>query len=141
MSDKEKTKKLCLKCCEISETKVEQKKETYPVRDRDISIIANIRYCCNCNSDIYDKELDEDNLVRAFRIYELKEKLFNLEEKRLQSRSKLYTEKETKEIIKIKIEIVKNKNKPKKSTDGGIILDRNVPDDVEWFEKDGKNKN
>ena len=46
--------------------------ETYPVKGEDTTIEAEVRFCSRCGSDIWDEELDPQNLEKAYTIYRQK---------------------------------------------------------------------
>lgn len=43
--------------------------ETYPVKGEDITIDAHVRFCDCCNNDLWDSQLDSQNLLDAFAKY------------------------------------------------------------------------
>ncbi len=57
----------CAKCDGIVETEVRSIKENYEVRGEDISILANIVYCKNCNEQIFYEKLDNENLNQVYK--------------------------------------------------------------------------
>ena len=59
----------CNKELQQSETIVREVEETYPVKGIPTTITANVRFCNFCDTDIFDEELDSDNLNRAFAKY------------------------------------------------------------------------
>ena len=62
----------CPKCdkeLQESETDVKEIVESYPVKGTPTSITSNVRFCNHCGTDIFDEELDSDNLNRAFKKY------------------------------------------------------------------------
>lgn len=48
---------------------VKQVEEVYPVKGEDVAITANVCTCECCGNDIWNEELDADNLLRAFDVY------------------------------------------------------------------------
>ncbi|WP_026520062.1 type II TA system antitoxin MqsA family protein [Butyrivibrio sp. FCS006] len=66
--------------CKHKNFKVEQREETYPVLGEDTTIVANVKVCCDCGADIFDFQLDEDNLKRAFTKYKRNHALMTAEE-------------------------------------------------------------
>lgn len=62
-------KKYCSSCDDTRETRIIQKLETYPVKGHDITVSANVRICADCQKEIWDSELDDDNLRRAYKKY------------------------------------------------------------------------
>jgi len=59
---------------------VRKEMETYPVKGESITIEANVTYCDVCGEQIWDQELDDENLVKAFRIYREKHNLLQPED-------------------------------------------------------------
>jgi putative zinc finger/helix-turn-helix YgiT family protein len=59
---------------------VRKEMETYPVKGEAITIEANVTYCNVCGEQIWDQELDDENLVKAFRLYREKNNLLQPEE-------------------------------------------------------------
>lgn len=59
----------CNKELQESETTVKDVVESYPVKGTPTTITANVRFCNYCGTDIFDEELDSDNLIRAFAKY------------------------------------------------------------------------
>lgn len=59
----------CEKCGEIEATHIENRAETYPVRGVEVSIIATVRVCSNCQGSIYDRELDSANIEQVYSVY------------------------------------------------------------------------
>lgn len=62
----------CPKCETDVETVVKEVQETYPVKGEDIVIVAKVRFCKDCGEDIWDDELDSQNLLNAFAAYRKK---------------------------------------------------------------------
>lgn len=56
----------CKKECSYS---VKQEEETYPVKGEDITILADISYCANCGEQIWNEQMDEQNLLKAYDFY------------------------------------------------------------------------
>ena len=61
--------KYCSGCDDFCETKTIQKLETYPVKGQDVTVTANVCICANCQKEIWDSKLDDDNLRRAYLEY------------------------------------------------------------------------
>lgn len=60
-------------CCKDNvESSVRTIGETYPVKGEGITIDAQVRFCDRCGNDIWDDELDPQNLERAYSIYRQK---------------------------------------------------------------------
>ncbi len=56
----------CDRCCTQRYTTVIQRAETYPVLGEPTTITANVRVCSTCGTDLFDMELDEANMTRAY---------------------------------------------------------------------------
>ncbi len=59
----------CPKCNADVETTVREVLETYPVKGESITVKALVRFCNVCGEDLWDEELDEQNLLRAYAEY------------------------------------------------------------------------
>ncbi len=62
----------CPKCETDVKTTVREVFETYPVKGEDITIKSQIRFCDACGEDIWDDELDSENLLIAYSEYRKK---------------------------------------------------------------------
>lgn len=60
----------CPRCRCEQEILVIQKEETYPVKGEPITIAANVCICTHCCEEIMTLEYDDDNLRRAYAIYQ-----------------------------------------------------------------------
>lgn len=75
MMKKMKTFMYCPNCdFEVSST-VRTISETYPVKGEDITIDAHVRFCDCCGNDLWDEQLDTQNLLDAFAKYREKHDL------------------------------------------------------------------
>lgn len=72
--------KFCAACMADQNYDVREDMETYPVKGESITIEANVAYCKVCGEQIWDQELDDKNLVKAFCIYREKHNLLQPEE-------------------------------------------------------------
>ncbi|ODA39170.1 type II TA system antitoxin MqsA family protein [Desulfosporosinus sp. BG] len=70
-------KKYCYNCDCEQETKVIRKKESFPVRGEPIEVISDVLVCDACQEELFDSELDEANLERAFNEYRKKYNLLS----------------------------------------------------------------
>jgi len=70
-------KKYCYNCDCEQETKLIQKKESFPVRGEPIEVVSDVRICIVCKEELFDPELDEANLERAFSEYRKKHNLMS----------------------------------------------------------------
>lgn len=59
----------CPNCNSEVLTEVKSVSETYPVKGEEITVTAKVRCCNNCGQDLWDEELDGQNLLDAFAIY------------------------------------------------------------------------
>ena len=59
----------CPNCDSEVESTVRVISETYPVKGEDITIDAHVRVCNCCGTDLWDENLDEQNLLDAFAEY------------------------------------------------------------------------
>lgn len=73
-------KKYCDICYKEVNTKIITKEEHYLVYGEDIVINANVRICENCGEELFDEELDNSTLVRAYNEYRRRHKLLLPEE-------------------------------------------------------------
>jgi len=62
-------KKFCPVCGIEQETDVIEKEEISNVRGDEIKALARIRICCVCGEELFDEELDEENIKRVYDIY------------------------------------------------------------------------
>jgi putative zinc finger/helix-turn-helix YgiT family protein len=59
----------CLACGTDCEPVLEERVEEYAVRDEKIRVLARVRVCATCGTDLPDDELDEQTLASAFAEY------------------------------------------------------------------------
>jgi putative zinc finger/helix-turn-helix YgiT family protein len=59
---------MCCEVCGSSESTIVKKKEAIGVRGEDVVIEADVRVCL-CGNELFDEELDRDNLSRAYDLY------------------------------------------------------------------------
>lgn len=59
----------CPKCETEVESTIREVTETYPVKGEEITITARVRFCAVCGEDIWDDELDAQNLLTAYALY------------------------------------------------------------------------
>lgn len=70
-----------LRCrCGKSDSSVKAKKEIIQVRGENIEIESNVRVCDNCGEELFDEELDEENLSRAYDEYRNKKNILGSNE-------------------------------------------------------------
>ena len=62
----------CPTCGKNAISSVRTISETYPVKGEDITIEAQVRFCNCCGTDIWDEDLDPQNLEKAYSIYRQK---------------------------------------------------------------------
>lgn len=70
----------CLKCDKEQNIEVRLEEESYPVRGEGTTIMAKVSYCKHCNEQIWNEELDENNLKKAYRKYRSNHNLLQPEE-------------------------------------------------------------
>ena len=70
----------CTKCNEERDIIFKNEIETYPVKGEDISINAQVSYCTSCGEQVFNPELDNENLKNAYRVYRSLHKLLQPEE-------------------------------------------------------------
>lgn len=73
-------KRYCGHCDAEKEVRVEQRQEEYPVKGFPITIDATVCVCTECGQPVWDSELDDENLKKAFRVYRQKNNLLMPEE-------------------------------------------------------------
>lgn len=59
----------CEKCKTFNETRVKKVKEEYPVKNENVVIEADVRYCAICGEELWDNEFDEANLKKAYELF------------------------------------------------------------------------
>jgi putative zinc finger/helix-turn-helix YgiT family protein len=72
--------KYCPECDMDRECFVEAKKEVYPVRGEKIEVESHVCVCSVCGKDIFDEELDSENLQKAYAVYREKYGLLSPDE-------------------------------------------------------------
>ena len=65
----------CPNCDSEVKSTVRAISETYPVKGEDITIDAHVRFCDCCGNDLWDEQLDAQNLLDAFAEYRKKHNL------------------------------------------------------------------
>lgn len=75
MASTEEIKMFCPQCGKETDTVIRSIQETYPVKGEDITITAQVWYCESCGCDIWDDELDAQNLLAAYAVYREKHHL------------------------------------------------------------------
>lgn len=73
-------KSFCLKCGKEAELKKILRAETYPVKGENTEVQATVCLCEECDSEIWNSEVDDENLDKAYRIYRKKHNLLQPEE-------------------------------------------------------------
>ncbi|MBT1279776.1 type II toxin-antitoxin system MqsA family antitoxin [Thermoanaerobacter sp. CM-CNRG TB177] len=73
-------KKFCPVCGTERETKVIEKEEISTVRGDEIKALAKIRVCSVCGEELFDEELEEENIQRVYDIYRKKHGILSPEE-------------------------------------------------------------
>lgn len=59
----------CPKCNRERELNQVQRPETYPVKGEPITVSANVMVCPVCGTDVFDEDLDSQNLAAAYSQY------------------------------------------------------------------------
>ncbi len=59
----------CPTCDAMRNVKVEEKKETFPVRNENITIMSKVKLCTICGKDLFDEELDDLNIRNVYDAY------------------------------------------------------------------------
>lgn len=70
----------CPNCDSEVRSVIEVTSEIYPVKGEDITIDARVRFCAHCHTDIWDDELDAQNLLDAYAVYRKKHGLLSPED-------------------------------------------------------------
>ena len=70
-------KKYCHTCDCEREIRLIHKKETFPVKGESIEVVSDVLVCFVCQEELFDPELDETNLERAFSEYRRKHYLMS----------------------------------------------------------------
>lgn len=65
----------CPNCDSDVESAVRTITETYPVKGKSVTIEAHVRFCECCGKDLWDEELDSQNLLDAYAVYRKKHNL------------------------------------------------------------------
>ena len=73
-------KMFCANCKEDQEFVVRVEEESYPVKGEETTIHANVAYCTVCGEQIWNQELDDENLKTAYRVFRDKHELLQPEE-------------------------------------------------------------
>lgn len=73
-------KKFCYICGEEQDTEVITKEEVSTIRGEKIKSVSHIRVCSLCKEELFDEELDEGNIQRAYDVYRKKYGVLSPEE-------------------------------------------------------------
>jgi putative zinc finger/helix-turn-helix YgiT family protein len=73
-------KRFCPVCNIEQETDVIEKEEISNVRGDEIKSLARIRVCCVCGEELFDEELEEENVKKVYDIYREKHGILSSEE-------------------------------------------------------------
>ena len=74
------TRLYCPSCGEERDVIIKNEKEAYPVKNEPTEIQAQISYCRHCGEQIWNEELDPENLQAAYRKYRTDHGLLQPEE-------------------------------------------------------------
>ncbi len=72
--------KYCPVCDKEQEIIIIEKQETYPVKGVDIEVQAHVCTCSVCHEEIWDPDLDDENLILAYQEYRKQKGLLAPEE-------------------------------------------------------------
>lgn len=70
----------CSKCDKLSEIEIHIVEETFPVKGEKINIKSEVAFCRECNSQVFNEELDEKNLASAYELYRKQHNLLSVME-------------------------------------------------------------
>ncbi len=73
-------KLFCSNCNAETGFDVRLEDETYPVKGEDIRVRARVSYCLSCGEQVFNPELDNENLKEAYRLYRSLHRLLQPEE-------------------------------------------------------------
>jgi len=77
----------CPACMKDVDVRIEERRETLPVRGEDVEVDARVAVCTRCGGDIWDDEFDDATLERAFAEYRRRHGLLQpADMKRIQQR-------------------------------------------------------
>jgi len=73
--------RFCPTCnMECENVKIVAREETYPVRGDEILVLAKVALCALCKTEIFDEELDEENLLSAYNEYRRRKGIIAIED-------------------------------------------------------------
>lgn len=75
-----KSKLYCPNCCEIVDYKVIEREEDFRIRGESVRISAKVAVCVWCDSELFEPELEDENLLKAYRTYAQRHGLLTPEE-------------------------------------------------------------
>lgn len=70
----------CPHCMSFVDSRVEVQSETHSVKGVSLDVAAPTRVCCNCGEVLFDRNLDNDRILLAYRRYREQMKLLQPEE-------------------------------------------------------------
>lgn len=80
----------CPICGDFEPIEVRLEKETYPVKNEPIEIMAKVSYCKHCGAELWNETLDNENLKTAFNEYRKRRGLLTSEQiKRIREKYQL----------------------------------------------------
>ncbi len=59
----------CPNCGKEVSLKTIQREEVYPVKGKEITVNATICVCEECQNEVWNMEIDDDNLIQAYEVY------------------------------------------------------------------------
>lgn len=63
-------KNYCEVCDDLVDYYVKKKKEKFDIKDETVEIISCIAVCRNCGNELFDIDLEDGNLLRAYAAYD-----------------------------------------------------------------------
>lgn len=67
----------CPFCSQEEPFTIKKIKEVYPVKGENIEVESCVSVCCNCNNEIWNEEVDSQNIKNAFDLYRLRHGLLS----------------------------------------------------------------
>ena len=55
--------------CKINSTYIKKYEEEFTIKGKIIKVKSNRRFCKKCNKLVYDLELDEETICKAYKLY------------------------------------------------------------------------
>ena len=74
------TRLFCPKCDSFETVDIRIERESYPVKNEDIEIMAKVSYCTCCGEQVWNEDCEEENLLAAYNEYRKRHGLLMPEE-------------------------------------------------------------